>query len=237
MKKHSLSTIYVLLLTLCLPLACFYIWILTILPIPWNSLIVWIDNYIKALLFLMILLLPVIIYWLIIFILGAANIVASFKAYQSGDVYECINKMLIHKYGLVVYFIINFIVAVIWYFLSTFGLLVGSRGLAIFAAPVLLPFLAVSVIVTVTTTWLAIVPGAFWSIQVLRFTLREKKIGIIAAVLHGIMQFVFLIDVLDAMYLSVIKWGRGKKSSLVVGVVYILALITIFMLFIWLRFY
>ena len=39
----------------------------------------------------------------------------------------------------------------------------------------------------------------------------------------GFLQFVFLADVLDAMYLAVRKWGRGKKSSVVIGVLYIAA--------------
>lgn len=85
--------------------------------------------------------------------------------------------MLIHKYGLVIFFITNFMVMSIWYFLSTLGVLVGTRGLAIFAAPVLLPFLAVSIILTVAATWLVSVPGAFCGIQVILFALREKKIG------------------------------------------------------------
>lgn len=222
MKNYSLSIIYVLLLTFCLPLACLYIWLLILLPIPWDSLAAWADTFGKGLLLFFILLLPVVLYWLAVFILGVANIMKSFRVYRSGNVKECINRMLIHKYGLAVFFIINFMVMSIWYFLSTFGVLVGTRGLAIFAAPVLLPILAISIALTVTVTWLAIVPGSFYGIQVIRFTLRENKTGLGAAVWHGFLQFVFLADVLDAMYLAVKKWGQGKKSSVVIGILYIL---------------
>ena len=48
--------------------------------------------------------------------------------------------------------------------------------------------------------------------------------GIGMAVLHGILQFMFLADVLDAMYLAVKKWGMGKKSSVVIAVLYVLML-------------
>ena len=34
----------------------------------------------------------------------------------------------------------------------------------------------------------------------------------------------FLADVLDAMYLAVKKWGMGKKSSVVIAVLYVLML-------------
>ena len=64
----------------------------------------------------------------------------------------------------------------------------------------------------------------FYGIQVIRITYREKKTGIGAAVWHGILQFVFLADVLDAMYLAVKKWGMGKKSSVVIGFLYVLML-------------
>ena len=131
--------------------------------------------------------------------------------------------MLLHKYGLVIFFVVNFIVMFLFYFVVTFGSLVGTRGLALFAAPVLLPWLTAAVVFTVSATWLAIVPGAFYGIQVIRFTLREKKTGYAAAVLHGFLQFVFVADVLDAMYLAVRKWGRGKKSSAVIGILYIVA--------------
>lgn len=224
MKKYSLSITYVLLLTMCVPLACLYVWLLFILPIPWESLMDWADTFGKGILVIFVFLLPVIVYWIAVVVLGVANIVKSFKIYQSGDVDGCVNRMLIIKYGLVIFFIINFIAMSSWYLISTVTVLMGTRGLAIFAAPVLLPLLVGSIVFTVFATWLAIVPGAFYSIQVIRFTVREKKIGIGAAVWHGILQFVFVADVLDTMYLAVKKWGRGKKSSVVIGVLYLLSL-------------
>lgn len=223
MKKQTLSIAYVILLTLCAPLACFYIWLLTVLPIPWAALGEWADSFGKGVLVFLLFLLPVGLYWLAVFILGIMNIIKSFKMHKSGDTAGCVNGMLLHKYGLVIFFVVNFIVMFLFYFVVTFGSLVGTRGLALFAAPVLLPWLTAAVVFTVSATWLAIVPGAFYGIQVIRFTLREKKTGYAAAVLHGFLQFVFVADVLDAMYLAVRKWGRGKKSSAVIGILYIVA--------------
>ena len=40
--------------------------------------------------------------------------------------------------------------------------------------------------------------------------------------LHMLLQFLFLIDVLDAMYLAVQTWGQGKKSSFLIAVLYLL---------------
>ena len=48
-------------------------------------------------------------------------------------------------------------------------------------------------------SWLAILPGSMYSIQVIRGSVRAGKISGGAAVLHGILQFLFLADVLDAL--------------------------------------
>ena len=45
MKKYTLSITYVILLTLCLPLTCLYIWLLTVLRIPWDALEVCADSF------------------------------------------------------------------------------------------------------------------------------------------------------------------------------------------------
>ncbi len=131
--------------------------------------------------------------------------------------------MLIHKYGLVVFFCVNFLVLFIYYFFISMAVLVGSRGAAIIFAPVLLPWLIVAVVFSVGATWLAILPGSFYGIQVIRMTYKSGKIGFAEAVVHTVFQFFFLFDVLDAMYLATEKWGRGKKSSAIIGCVYLFA--------------
>ena len=220
MKKHALSISYVILLTLCMPLACLYMWFLTVLPVSWEAVNEWADTFPKWLFYTFVLLLPVGVYWLTVLVLGILNIARSFNAYKSGDAVGCVNGMLIHKYGLVVFFVVNFIVLVGIYLLVTLGLVMGTRGIFLVLAPFFLPWLVAAVGFTVFTTWLAIIPGAFYGIQVIRFTYREKKTSAGAAVWHGVLQFIFLADVLDAMYLAVKKWGRGKKSSIVIAVLY-----------------
>lgn len=224
MKKYALSITYVIMLTLCLPLACLYIWLLTVLPIPWDALRGWSDSFGRTMLVCLLFLFPVVIYWLVVFVLGILNIVKSFKEYKTQDTVGCVNGMLIHKYGLVVFFAVNFIVMFLFYFILTFGMLIGTKGLVIFAAPVLLPWLIAAIVFNVFASWLAIVPGAVYGVQVIRFTVKGKKTGIGTAIWHGILQFLFLTDVLDAMYLAVKKWGMGKRSSIVIGILYVLML-------------
>lgn len=61
-------------------------------------------------------------------------------------------------------------------------------------------------------------------------TYKAGKISLGTAILHGILQLFFLADVLSAMYLAAVKWKRAKKSSITVGIVYIICVIGIIVL-------
>lgn len=209
-----LAIIYVVLLSLSAPLMAahlvFFIWIIGTHDMSgWMGIIM--------------LLLPILIYGGVLVVLGIWNMVKSFQIYKKQDILGCINGMLLHKYGLVFFFCVNFVVLFIVYFILTFGVLVGTRGLALFAAPVWIPFVMAMLGWSIISSWLAILPGSAYSIQVLRGSVRTGKISGGAAVIHGILQFLFLADVLDAMYLAAGKWGRGKKSSVLVALVYVAA--------------
>ena len=169
-KSRKSTFLYVILLTLCVPLAYVYLILVTRLldKIP--------DGHIG--LTLVIVFLPLLFYW-------------------------------------------GFLVLVIYYFFVSMAVLVGSRGAAIIFAPVLLPWLIAAVVFSAVATWLAILPGSFYGIQVIRMTYKSGKIGFAEAVVHTVFQFFFLFDVLDAMYLATGKWGRGKKSSAIIGCVYL----------------
>lgn len=163
------------------------------------------------------------LYWTAVVCMGVGNILLSFWKYRKGEDRYCVNAMLILKYGLVIFFIVNFLT------LSMFGLaaLVASRGTIIIMFPLVLPV----VVFCVGVTWLIMLPGSFYGIQVVRFTAAQGKFsgGRQSPVppgpdgkvmLHGILQVIFLVDILDAMYLAVMKWGMGKKSSVLVGALY-----------------
>ena len=155
------------------------------------------------------------LYWAVVIILGVMNIVISFRKYREGDDRYCVNALLILKYGLVIFFIVNYLSGILIFMAA----LVGTRGIIIFAFPVVFFVIFISMAVT----WCIMIPGSFYGIQVIRFAVSQGKITGIAAAVHGILQFIFLGDVLDTLYLAVSKWGMGKKSSIIVGGLYILA--------------
>ena len=162
----------------------------------------------------------VLIYLMAVAVLGILNVVRSFRAYRQKDIRYCVNGMLILKYGMVLYFIINYVVIAMIVLAGGLAAFVGSRGTILFARPFMLPGILFFMTVLVIGTWLIMVPGAFYGVQVIRLSYGEKKMGMGAALLHGFLQFNFLVDVLDAMYLAVKKWGMGKKSSVLIGILY-----------------
>lgn len=167
------------------------------------------------------------IYWVIALSLGIFCIVNSFIMYGRGNAIACLNSMLILKYGLMAFYIVNVGGSIALF--SAVGLIAAvlSRGLAILMLPILFPGIAIFVCVGAVICWLVILPGSFYGLQVVRFSLKEKRISIAAAVIHALLQFTFVLDVFDAMYLSVRKWHRGKKSAAVIGILFLLCLFQI----------
>lgn len=117
-----LAVIYVILLSLCAPLMAvhfeLFTWFMGVVDMSyWTQTVLWF--------------LPMLVYGGILVILGIWNMVKSFQIYKRQDMLGCINGMLIHKYGLVIFFCVNFIVLFLVYFMLTFGLVMGTRGLAL----------------------------------------------------------------------------------------------------------
>lgn len=225
--KNKLAITFVVLLTLCAPLGYLY-FIIVMQMLSYVS-----EDGLKAVLLLS--LIPVLLYWLLIGILGILNMKKSFQLYRDGDTVACINGMLIHKYGLVIFFCANFILFAFWYGLFSMAAVMGTRGLLLLFAPVLLPVWGVGLCISAFATWLAILPGSIYGIQVIRMSWKAGKISLMAAILHTILQFFFLTDVLDAMYLAAGKWNRGKRSSLAVGALYLISLVGIIILIVKIR--
>lgn len=174
-----------------------------------------------------------VVYWAAIIGLGVANIRQSFQKYREGNAHFCVKAMLLLKYGLIVFFIVNFLLILAGFLLFGLGALVGSRGTIIFGFSVLFPWLFLAIGFYVSATWLMMFPGSFYGIQVIRFSRDEKRLSGVMTLIHGIFQFLFLADVLDALYLAVRKWGMGKKSSLAVGALYVLAVVGALLFLIW----
>lgn len=151
-----------------------------------------------------------VLYFFILGIIGIGSILKSFKAYRAQNFEYCINGLMLLKYGMVPFFIVNFLS------MSALALmlLVASRGTVIFAAPFLLAF-------AMFCTWLAMLPSSFFGLQVVRFGVDDGKISK-GKVWHILFQFCFLLDVLDTVYIAAVKYKRGRIFAIIVCVVYVL---------------
>lgn len=157
----------------------------------------------------------VLLYLMATFALGALNIAQAFRKYAQGEQLYCLNAMLILKYGLVIYFVLNFVLYAFFWLL----VVAASRGTILFAVP-LYPVVGVLFFFIIGGTWIGLLPGAFYGVQVIRASRAQGRLTHGMAILHGVLQFVFFLDVLDALYLSVRLWGRGKKSAAFIGMLY-----------------
>lgn len=123
--------------------------------------------------------------------------------------------MMTLKYGLIPFFLIHFI-SITFLFLTAF---VASRGTILIAFPVIVGLIACGSL----CTWLAMLPGAIYGVQTIRTARRMGMIGPKTALL----QFIFLLDVLDTVYLSLVTFLTARPVALysagfVCGVLFLL---------------
>lgn len=205
-KKSTLPIIYVALLSMQVPFHLIFFKIaLTIQLESVKNVMRWI--------YLVIVLCHIIA----VGIVGILNIIRSFNLYKNNEVNMTIRSMLIVKYGLVPFYIVNFIFLLFLYVV----MILGASAMFAFVG---FSLMMVLIIGGVIGAWLTMIPGLFYSIQVIRFTEKSGKTGSVAKIWHILLQLFFLADVLDTMYLAVVKWNKGKIGAVIIGLLYILVL-------------
>lgn len=202
MKKesHAPQIFYIVLLSMQVPFNLIYMWTALVKLEIKTAVIMYVA--IAALFFT------------VVGILGIVNVVKGFRAYRSDDQEYCLRAMLKLKYGMVPFFILNFLGMSTLTFLAV----VASRGMVLLMFPLPIIFVAMGVI----ATWFAMLPGSIYAVWVACFAVKEEKITRAQLVVHIILQLLFLTDVLDAAYLAVRHFHRGKKGAIVVITLYLL---------------
>ena len=120
-------------------------------------------------------------------IVGIANVVCAFRNYRQTPEL-CMRNLKLLKFGMIPCFVINFI----WMMCLGLGVAVASNliGLAWFVP------------VAVIATWLYLLPGAFYGVQVVRIMRHRQGRGAGWCIFNGFLQFCFVLDVIDAAYLA-----------------------------------
>lgn len=205
MKKesHAPQIFYIVLLSMQVPFNLIYMW----------TALVKMEIKTAVLLYVVI----AALFFTAVGILGIVNVVKGFRAYRRDDQEYCLRAMLKLKYGLVAFFILNFLGMLTIAFLAV----VASRGMVMLMFPMQIIFVAMGVI----ATWFAMLPGSVYAFWVARFAVKEGKITGGGLIVHTILQLLFLTDVLDAAFLAVRYFNRGKKGAIAVIALYLLTFI------------
>lgn len=138
------------------------------------------------------------------------NIIRSFRIRGEDDSLHSVRAMLVVTYGMIPFFVLHAC-------LTPYSIiLIGFAGLE--------EFYRFAVVYLFAAPLLFMLPGSFYGIRVVRLSLLEKKLHPFTAILHGIIQFIPVLGVLDAAFLSVVKWKTGKIATVVVLIAAILFL-------------
>lgn len=185
-SAFGLQTAYVCLLGAMIPISAALIWSADILDFLGDGtmglLNIWAFVYCAA-----------------VFILGAVNIS---RAFRPSDERGCAISLLILKFGTAAVFALEFIVSAVMLMIVNGG--ASSGGSALNAGVLMLALLLTALM------WLLMLPGAFWGLRAVRICRESGKIGSAGFLLHSLLQFVFIADLIDAVYLKLRLQGAAK---------------------------
>lgn len=136
-------------------------------------------------------------------IIGIVNCIVSIKCCRPGNRIVLLNATVLIKYALIPFFIFNGCVSIILLLFTfvpvPFMIFVGPAG-----------FILLSVV-----GWFVLVSGAPITISYLRVSAKEKLRPKAMVILHSLLQFFFVVDVIDVMVLT-LKERKWKKLTITV---------------------
>lgn len=142
------------------------------------------------------------LFWLPV-IIGIANFVVSIKCCRPGNRIVLLNAAVLIKYALIPFFILNGLLSLFLLFCT-----IIPHPIFIFVGPV--GFLALSVL-----GWFVMVLGAPVTISYLCVSAKEKQRHKGMVIIHSLLQFFLVFDVIDVMVLT-LKERRWKKLTITI---------------------
>ena len=154
------------------------------------------------------------------------QIVEAFKIFKSEDSEQCIKAFLFFKYSslpAVLMLLAIFLVVLLGGIGLSFVLLVLPATL--FIAPF---FFAMSLVVAplfLGISFMAGLAGLSYAICLILLSRKEKGWTLGQCILHFIFQCIPGFDILDALYITVRYWNRGKILSIITAICVILSIV------------
>lgn len=130
-------------------------------------------------------------------LLGVGNVIQAVLCCRKKYEEFLERAVLLLKYGMILFYMIVFALGVAVWFIGTFLGPVGMIAALMFAI----------------VDYAIMIPGIFYGISWLVLLIRKKEISLKAGIFHGILQCLFVLDVVDTMYLMAVKKKKYRRIT------------------------
>ena len=138
---------------------------------------------------------------------------------RSGNIDYCINGFLFFKYTILpstLFFI--FLALVIFVGGISVSLVAFVFPPMLFLAPFILMAAFILPPILLAISFIAALPGFVLAVGTVIISRKQKEMKLGSCVLHILLQFVPLADLIDALYISIHYWNRAKKLAIITAV-------------------
>lgn len=138
---------------------------------------------------------------------------------RSGNIDYCINGFLFFKYTVLpstVYFL--FLSLVIFLGGLSISLIAFVLPATLFLAPFILMAAFILSPIFLAISFIAALPGFILAVGTVIISRKQKEMKLVSCVLHIFLQFIPLVDLIDALYISLHYWKRAKKLAIITAV-------------------
>lgn len=160
------------------------------------------------------------IVFLIAFItLLTVQIGRAFSEVRSGNIDYCIKRFLFFKYTVLpstLYFI--FLAFIIFVGGISVSLVAFVFPPMLFLAPFILMVAFILPPILLAISFIAALPGFVLAVGTVIISRKQKEMKLGSCVLHILLQFVPVVDLIDALYISLHYWNRAKKLAIITAV-------------------
>lgn len=130
-------------------------------------------------------------------LLGVGNMIQAVHCCRKKHEEFLERAVMLLKYGMILFYMIVFVLGVAVWFIGTFLGPVGMIAALMFAI----------------VDYAIMIPGIFYGISWLVLLIRKKEISLKAGTFHGILQCLFVFDVADTMYLIAVKKKKYRRIT------------------------
>ena len=138
---------------------------------------------------------------------------------RSGNIDYCINGFLFFKYTVLpstLYFI--FLALIIFVGGISVSLVVFFIPVMFLMAPFILMVAFILSPIMLAISFIAALPGFVLAVGTVIISRKQKEMKLGSCILHILLQFVPVVDLIDALYISLHYWSRAKKLAIITAV-------------------